>query len=1214
LWFLLFFFSVSFKTSVRPAKTMAPIHVFVAYADSFVGKQVLSQFQQFPDAYHIYGCTWDSAAAEKLNATAGARANHVSEVADMLRNAAAAAAAAAVATDGSNRSLLGDSRDTLTPCEFSRTDAVPLQDEFAHGGVGGGTSVPEHLSGCPAAAPASPLTVAAAASSSVSSSATFFSRHDVAATRAALLACDWIVVELRQSQTVLEMVRFLQLQSSFVRPKRLVLLSSLMTWYATPALTAAAATTTAGDDVDDGDLNDGEAAAGQGEKESEGDVEAPYPATPPQSLEHILRAAQEAASHAVVDAMRGSGSGGADDSGVDNAEGDGTGAAAAGAVEVLTEDQYNRRVPHLQYMSWRDAEKAVAAAHHAKGLPLDTFVVCSGLPYGGEEDSLEPLFRLAWSAQPGKAGVNVERGEAATTEAAAAAAAAVPSATAVLPIFGDGTQRVPLVHAQDLACFVRKLLRCPTAQLPFPERRYVFATDGANTNSWMSIVSGVNRMFGGRCALQPVPPSSYPLYRDVEKFTLDLRVDAETMKALMERQDDQDEGEEAAAATTTGVKASGVSPARLPNTWVAEGGLHRHLRTVAHEFAEARGVDPLRICLVGPPLVGKTYLASRLARYYRLPCVSVDSVVAEYKAALHALRTRMETTKAAVLHAERTRRLGIKRRRVLQQQQREWDAGAETADAEGNTDGGDGGAPPPPNRHEETGDAASSNTGSARGDDVTTAQQQQQQHYQQQREVAASVFDLTPAEEDDVARFVQDWWAEQPQVQAWTSKAAEMERVLLLRLHPRPATPDANPKRRAAGGKKKTNAGKDAQRSKEEEEELQQLKASLQNAPFQSRALNLMLRWRLAQPDCCVQGFVLDGVPATLELARMVFCEDSEENRVQPPATEEEALKPCYAATTTTGGASSAADSGGEGAAVAGGDGSAAGPATASEAASDARLPDHVVVLQASDTYLLSRLRAMGVAAEQQQHQHMAGRGAAAGANTTTTDSLPSSPSPLPTSVPIPVDVETFHQDLQTYKREYEEATYSVLSYWECAAARSGSTVKTTERRAEVHLITVEGHEPLMPPPPPASAFAEVPLGDTEQLLRQVIIGPPHNFGKSLEEVQRDAVRQRCLQEEREKARAAQAAAQAAAEATVCAEEQSTRAAEDEKLDELKKADLAELEARKQPLTRYLQDRVLPLLHKGLLEVCATRPDDPVDFLAEWLIRHNPHDDTFCDI
>lgn len=35
--------------------------------------------------------------------------------------------------------------------------------------------------------------------------------------------------------------------------------------------------------------------------------------------------------------------------------------------------------------------------------------------------------------------------------------------------------------------------------------------------------------------------------------------------------------------------------------------------------------------------------------------------------------------------------------------------------------------------------------------------------------------------------------------------------------------------------------------------------------------------------------------------------------------------------------------------------------------------------------------------------------------------------------------------------------------------------------------------------------------------------------------------------------------------------------------------------------------RVRPtILTQGLVDVCEVRPEDPIDYLAEWLFRHNP--------
>ena len=48
------------------------------------------------------------------------------------------------------------------------------------------------------------------------------------------------------------------------------------------------------------------------------------------------------------------------------------------------------------------------------------------------------------------------------------------------------------------------------------------------------------------------------------------------------------------------------------------------------------------------------------------------------------------------------------------------------------------------------------------------------------------------------------------------------------------------------------------------------------------------------------------------------------------------------------------------------------------------------------------------------------------------------------------------------------------------------------------------------------------------------------------------------------------------------------------------------LEARSLPLRRYLMKNVIPSLTEGLLETCKVMPEDPVDYLAEYLFRVSP--------
>ena len=45
------------------------------------------------------------------------------------------------------------------------------------------------------------------------------------------------------------------------------------------------------------------------------------------------------------------------------------------------------------------------------------------------------------------------------------------------------------------------------------------------------------------------------------------------------------------------------------------------------------------------------------------------------------------------------------------------------------------------------------------------------------------------------------------------------------------------------------------------------------------------------------------------------------------------------------------------------------------------------------------------------------------------------------------------------------------------------------------------------------------------------------------------------------------------------------------------------LEKKSQVLRNYLLDSVVPILSQGILEVCQKTPNDPVDYLAEFLFE-----------
>ncbi|XP_063097251.1 adenylate kinase 7 isoform X2 [Cavia porcellus] len=122
-----------------------------------------------------------------------------------------------------------------------------------------------------------------------------------------------------------------------------------------------------------------------------------------------------------------------------------------------------------------------------------------------------------------------------------------------------------------------------------------------------------------------------------------------------------------------------------------------------------------------------------------------------------------------------------------------------------------------------------------------------------------------------------------------------------------------------------------------------------------------------------------------------------------------------------------------------------------------------------------------------------------------------------------------------------------------------------------------------------------------KQLIRE--IGEPRNYGLTEEEkaeLELKAAEARLAKE------AAEEAAREQKEAAEAAERMARWEEWNKQLEEVKREERELLEAQSTPLRNYLITHVMPTLLQGLNECCKIRPDDPVDFLAEYLFKNNP--------
>ncbi|KAM9554942.1 adenylate kinase 7 isoform 3-T3 [Guaruba guarouba] len=124
-------------------------------------------------------------------------------------------------------------------------------------------------------------------------------------------------------------------------------------------------------------------------------------------------------------------------------------------------------------------------------------------------------------------------------------------------------------------------------------------------------------------------------------------------------------------------------------------------------------------------------------------------------------------------------------------------------------------------------------------------------------------------------------------------------------------------------------------------------------------------------------------------------------------------------------------------------------------------------------------------------------------------------------------------------------------------------------------------------------------------IVKEIIkeIGEPRNYGltdEEKEELERQAAEECLVKEAQEKAEQERKEAEERAERMANWEEWNKH------LEEVKRQEQELLEAQSVPLRNYLMRNVMPMLMQGINECCRIRPDDPVDFLAEYLFKNSP--------
>ncbi|XP_035269685.1 adenylate kinase 7 isoform X1 [Anguilla anguilla] len=241
----------------------------------------------------------------------------------------------------------------------------------------------------------------------------------------------------------------------------------------------------------------------------------------------------------------------------------------------FTEEDYRRRRPHPNFKDHISVEKLVVKMGKTNKYKFSTYVVASGLQYGMGENIFHFFFKTSWMGEVSE-----------------------------IPVFGAGSNIIPTIHVNDLASVIQNIVDFK------PNTHYLVAVDDSK-NTLEDIVKVISQVLGpGK--IQNVTKEDAFLtkdltQRDIDSLFVNLRMEAIVLKES------------------------------LNVHWVCESGIVENINHVVEEYRQTRGLLPIRICILGPPAAGKSTVAEKICKHYKLHHIKVKDTIAECIAHLETL-------------------------------------------------------------------------------------------------------------------------------------------------------------------------------------------------------------------------------------------------------------------------------------------------------------------------------------------------------------------------------------------------------------------------------------------------------------------------------------------------------------------------------------------------------------------------------------------------
>ena len=230
------------------------------------------------------------------------------------------------------------------------------------------------------------------------------------------------------------------------------------------------------------------------------------------------------------------------------------------------ESEYQKRIPNSHYISYKILENLALSNTNPM---LNVYVVCPGFIYGCGEDFFFDYFRKSWIG-----GIKY------------------------IPIVGEGMNFIPTIHIKDLIQIIRRLIERK------PIINYIFACDKTKNPTMKNIIKAISKGIGSI---------------DIKNLT-DFDIDEIDVPNFNELSID------------LRIKSSSVTNDEINNVknkfpWHCEKGIPENMDILRQEFNIYRGIKPIKIIITGPPSAGKSYIAEKISKQFKITHLTMLDIV-----------------------------------------------------------------------------------------------------------------------------------------------------------------------------------------------------------------------------------------------------------------------------------------------------------------------------------------------------------------------------------------------------------------------------------------------------------------------------------------------------------------------------------------------------------------------------------------------------------